>query len=114
MTTRKTFERRDQNRKDVLWHGTVTLADKTIQSCLVSDVSMTGTLIVCEATVNDKDEMMLKVDGLGMFGCQVRWHCNNKIGLELVMGQDLLLKRFEEASADTAPSENDIFAPPSN
>jgi len=114
MTTRDTFERRDQARKDVLWHGTVTLEDQTIHSCLVSDVSMAGTLIVCEAAVNDQDEMMLKVDGLGIFGCQVRWHCNNKIGLELVMGQDLLLKRFNEASTEAVPTENDIFAATSN
>jgi len=114
MTTRKNFDRRDQARKDVLWHGTVTLEDKSIHSCLVSDVSMAGTLIVCEAPIKDQDEMMLKVDGLGMFGCQVRWHCNNKIGLELVMGQDLLLKRFEEVRADTASVETNISIASSN
>ena len=87
---------RQDDRKPVIWSATLTTEDDKVYDCEVRDVSLAGTLITTLAPLVVDSEILLSIDGLGDFAGIVRWSCNENIGLTLMAGPDLLLKKFDE------------------
>lgn len=100
--------RRDE-RKSVMWQATITTVDDKVFDCEVRDVSLAGTHITTLAPLEIDDEVMLTIDGLGDFAGEVRWKCNENIGLILMVGPDLLLKKFDERNPTKAEQSDPLM-----
>ncbi|MCJ9428207.1 PilZ domain-containing protein [Kordiimonas marina] len=109
-----TMEKRRDNRLPVLWHGTLTTEDDRQFPCEVRDVSTAGTLITCETDLSIGDELILTIDGLGEFATEVKWQGSAQLGLAIIAGPDLMLKKFAEGSGaalsekPVAPAEDPL------
>ncbi len=98
-------EKRNDERLPVLWHGTITTEDELSFPCQIMDVSHAGTLISVDANLALGAELVLTVEGIGEFACEIRWVGNSELGLTLIAGPDLLLKKFaEKAGASLSKS----------
>jgi len=100
-------DKRRDNRLPVLWHGMLTTEDDRQFPCEVRDVSLAGTLITCEAALSLGDELILTIDGLGEFATEVKWQGSAQLGLAIIAGPDLMLKKFAEGSG-SALSEKPV------
>ena len=98
--------RRD-DRKPVIWTAKLTTMDDKVFDCEVRDVSLAGTHVTCLAPLSIGDEAMLSIEGLGDFAGEVCWTRDENIGLTLMAGPDLLLKKFDERN----PSESETNDP---
>lgn len=96
-----------EERKPVIWTAKLTTMDDKVFDCEVRDVSLAGTHVTCLAPLTIKDEVMLSIDGLGDFAGEVCWIRNENIGLTLMAGPDLLLKKFDERN----PSKTEVNDP---
>lgn len=94
----QTRDARKDERKPVVWPGTLTLDDDSLHDCQVVDVAFAGTLIETQAPIQKGDEVILTIAELGDFAASVKWAEDNAKGLLLLAGPDLLLKKFSEAS----------------
>ncbi|MBL4838186.1 MAG: PilZ domain-containing protein [Kordiimonadaceae bacterium] len=91
-------DKRNDDRLPVLWTGTLTTEDDKEYSCEVRDISHAGTLISCTAPLKMEDRILLEIEGLGEFAAAVKWQGSAQIGLSILAGPDLLLKKFAEGS----------------
>ena len=92
--------RRIDERLPVMWHGRIVTEDDTVHTCEICDISTAGTLINCQATLDPGQDVILQIDGLGEFAGSIRWASSPQLGLVLMAGPDLALKRFAESSPD--------------
>ncbi|MBB4211376.1 PilZ domain-containing protein [Rhodothalassium salexigens DSM 2132] len=94
-------ERREDDRLDVVWRATLVVGDQTFQGRLV-DVSTAGARIHFDAApaLTTGTEGLLKITELGEFAARVAWIRGIDVGLQMVAGPDLLLKKFAEASGE--------------
>ncbi|WP_417450131.1 PilZ domain-containing protein [Kordiimonas sp.] len=91
-------DKRRDDRLPVLWHGKLTTTDDREFTCQIRDVSLAGTLITCDADVHMGQELLLTIDELGEFACVVKWQGTHGLGLMILAGPDLVLKKFAEGS----------------
>lgn len=90
--------KRHDDRLPVLWHGLLTTDDDREFPCQVRDVSLAGTLISCDAPLKLGERLLLEIDGLGEFAAEVKWQGSEQLGLMILAGPDLALKKFAETS----------------
>ncbi|MFC3052260.1 PilZ domain-containing protein [Kordiimonas pumila] len=90
--------KRQDDRLPVLWRGTLTTENDQAYSCEVRDISLAGTLISCEAPLELGDRILLEIDGLGEFAAEIKWQGSKQLGLMILAGPDLVLKKFAENS----------------
>jgi hypothetical protein len=100
---------RQDARKPVIWKATLTTNDDKVFDCEVRDVSLAGTHVTCLAPLAIKDEVLLTIDGLGDFAGEVCWVRNENIGLTLLVGPDLLLKKFDERNPNKSGSNDPLL-----
>ena len=96
--TEETESRRDQ-RLSVKWQGVLASDDYPDEMpCEVLDISEAGALIRADIKPGLETDLLLTIDGLGEFAGRVRWVGSQEIGLMLLVGSDLDLKKFAEPS----------------
>ena len=106
-------DKRRDDRLPVLWHGKLTTEDDRTFDCEVRDVSLAGTLITCEANVQMGDQLLLTIDKIGEFASVVKWQGSQGLGLMILAGPDLVLKKFAEGAGDQiSDTPRDIGADP--
>lgn len=102
--------RRRDDRLPVTWVSHLDLLDDGVPlPCQVADVSTAGTRVTCDVPdgLTEGDELMLVIEELGEFAAVIAWLKPGSIGLKIMAGPDLLLKRFAEARADRPTSSPD-------
>lgn len=92
------IEKRGDDRLPVIWEGKLTTADNQSFPCEIRDVSLAGALISCDQEFGDDQQLILEIDKLGDFAGVVRWRGSKQLGLFLLAGPDLMLKKFAEAA----------------
>lgn len=92
--------RRIDDRLPVTWKGRIITEDDKEFDCELCDISTAGTLINCSGRIPIGSEIVLQIDELGEFAGRVRWASSPQLGLLLMAGPDLALKRFAEASPE--------------
>lgn len=90
--------KRQDDRLPVLWNGILTTDDDREFPCQVRDVSHAGTLISCDAELQIGERLLLEIDSLGEFAAEVKWQGSEQLGLMILAGPDLVLKKFAETS----------------
>lgn len=100
---------RQDTRKPVIWTAKLTTVDDKVFDCEVRDVSLAGTHVTCLAPLSVKDEVMLSIEGLGDFAGEVCWTRNENIGLTLIAGPDLLLKKFDERNPSGSETKDPLL-----
>lgn len=101
-------DKRRDDRLPVLWHGTLIDEEDNSYPCEIRDVSHAGTLVSCEADIDLGSELILTIENLGEFASVVKWQGSRQLGLMILAGPDLVLKKFAEgsgASLSEAPVE---------
>lgn len=103
-------EKRQDGRLPVLWTGTLTTENDDQYACEVRDVSHAGTLVSCDAELKMGERLLLEIEELGEFAAEVKWQGSEQLGLMILAGPDLVLKRFAEGSGaevSTHPTSSD-------
>lgn len=90
--------KRGDDRLPVLWTGKLTTEDDRSFDCKVRDISLAGTLISTNAAFAMGERLLLEIDELGEFAVEVKWAGTEQIGLLILAGPDLALKKFAEGS----------------
>ncbi len=90
--------KRGDDRLPVLWTGKLTTDDDQVYNCEVRDISLAGTLISTDATVEMGERLLLEIEELGEFAVEVKWSGSEQLGLLILAGSDLELKKFAEGS----------------
>lgn len=98
MTNNNTDNKRGDDRLPVLWTGKLTTDDDREFECKVRDVSLAGTLISTDAELELGERLLLEIDALGEFAVEVKWSGSEQLGLLILAGPDLMLKKFAEGS----------------
>lgn len=107
-------DKRQDDRLPVLWHGTLMTGDDREFPCQIRDVSLAGTLITCDAEVKMGEELLLTIDRIGEFAGVVKWQGSQGLGLMILAGPDLFLKKFAEGAggglseAPNAPTDDPL------
>ncbi len=91
-------ERRNDDRLPVIWKGELVDNDDNSYPCEVRDISWAGTLITCEHDFAMGTELLLLITEIGEFAGKVKWAGSGQLGLYLMAGSDLELKKFAEAA----------------
>lgn len=95
--------KRGDDRLPVLWTGKLTTDDDAVYECKVRDISLAGTLISTDADIDMGERLLLEIDELGEFAVEVKWSGSKQLGLLILAGPDLELKKFAEgAGANTS------------
>ncbi len=94
-------DKRGDNRLPVLWTGKLTTDDDREFECKVRDVSLAGTLISTDADFSLGERLLLEITELGEFAVEVKWAGSEQLGLLILAGPDLELKKFAEGSGAT-------------
>lgn len=89
-------DKRRDGRLPVLWSGTLTTEDDREFPCEVCDISTAGTLISCNAELTLGERLLLEIKELGEFAVEVKWQGSDQLGLLILAGPDLMLKKFAE------------------
>lgn len=103
-------DKRQDGRLPVLWTGTLTTESDAQYACEVRDVSHAGTLVSCDAELEMGERLLLEIEELGEFAAEVKWQGSEQLGLMILAGPDLVLKRFAEsagAEMSTHPTTTD-------
>ena len=95
-----TDERRTDDRLPVLWRGTLIDENDKAYPCEIRDISHAGALATCQRTFEIGTDLLLDIDGLNDFAGRVKWQGTGALGLMLLAGDDLALKRFAERAGD--------------
>jgi|GEM_PF-898917 len=93
-----TDDQRRDDRLPVLWHGTLIDEAEFSYPCEIRDVSHAGTLVTCEQEFPMGTELILMIEDLGEFAGVVKWQGSQQLGLMILAGPDLVLKKFAEGS----------------
>lgn len=102
------MNRRIDERLPVLWRGKLVDENDNEYACEVRDISQAGALVTTSAQLETNAEVLLEIDGLDEFAGRVQWAGSGELGLMLIAGGSLSLKRFAEhsgASISTKPKE---------
>ena len=99
-----TDEKRLDTRLPVLWTGTLTTERDEEYPCEVRDVSHAGTLISTSASIPMGERLLLEIEGLGEFAAEVKWQGSEQLGLLILAGPDLVLKKFAEGAGSGVSS----------
>ncbi len=91
-------DKRQDGRLPVLWTGTLTTEDDREFTCEICDVSHAGTLISCDADLAMGERILLEIKDLGEFAAEVKWQGSEQLGLLILAGPDLVLKKFAETA----------------
>lgn len=91
-------DKRGDDRLPVLWTGKLTTDDDREFECKVRDVSLAGTLISTDAAIDMGERLLLEIEELGEFAVEVKWSGSEQLGLLILAGPDLSLKKFAEGS----------------
>jgi len=91
-------DKRQDGRLPVLWSGTLTTEDDRTFPCEVCDISLAGTLVSCDAELQMGERLLLEIAELGEFAAEVKWLGSAQLGLLILAGPDLVLKKFAESS----------------
>jgi PilZ domain len=91
-------DKRQDGRLPVLWSGILTTEDDREFPCEICDVSHAGTLVSCDADLKLGDRLLLEIKELGEFAAEVKWQGSEQLGLLILAGPDLVLKKFAENS----------------
>lgn len=91
-------DKRNDDRLPVLWTGKLTTDDDETYACEVRDVSLGGTLISTSADLPIGTRVLLEIEELGEFAVEVKWAGTQQLGLLVLAGPDLMLKRFAEGA----------------
>lgn len=107
-----TRERRRDDRLPVMWQGKLVDDQETPYACEVRDISHAGALVSCDQAFPIGTDLLLSIDGLNDFAGRVKWAGSDALGLLLLAGDDLALKRFAEGagsdmSTHPTPPEGD-------
>ena len=103
------MEKRNDSRLPVLWEGSVETENGDTYPCAVRDISQAGALITVAGDFEDEEDLLLTIPGLGEFAGRVKWRGTSDVGLLLIAGPDLELKRYAEASgADLSTTPVDV------
>jgi len=95
--------KRGDDRLPVLWTGKLTTDDDKVFDCKVRDISLAGTLISTDAAIDMGERLLLEIEELGEFAVEVKWSGSEQLGLLILAGPDLELKKFAEgAGGDTS------------
>ncbi|WP_262692847.1 PilZ domain-containing protein [Kordiimonas aestuarii] len=106
-------DKRRDDRLPVLWHGKLTTEDDREFDCQIRDVSLAGTLITCDADIKMGEELLLTIDKIGEFASVVKWQGSQGLGLMILAGPDLVLKKFAEgAGGKVSDSPHDLGTDP--
>ncbi|WP_374764827.1 PilZ domain-containing protein [Yunchengibacter salinarum] len=108
-TSGEDSERRQDTRQEVDWIGTLEDEDGRLYDCHVRDVSLAGVLVAADHAFEPGAELLLSIESLGHFAGRVRWQSATEMGLMLLAGPDLMLKKFTEragAALSHAPDPN--------
>tara|TARA_R110002096_G_scaffold350622_1_gene543875 strand:+ start:270 stop:704 length:435 start_codon:yes stop_codon:yes gene_type:complete len=100
-----TDDKRLDTRLPVLWTGTLTTEDDTEYPCEVRDISLAGTLISTSANIPMGERILLEIKGLGEFAAEVKWQGSAQLGLLILAGPDLVLKKFAEGAGASVSDE---------
>lgn len=100
-----TENRRGDDRLPVLWAARLVDENDTEYACQIRDVSLAGALITSQQSHPVGTHLLLVIDGLGDYASSVRWAGNDSLGLMLLAGDDLALKRFAERSGSTVSTK---------
>jgi hypothetical protein len=100
-------DKRGDDRLPVLWTGKLTTDDDREYECHVRDISLAGTLISTNAKVELGERLLLEIEKLGEFAVEVKWSGSKQLGLLILAGPDLMLKKFAEG-AGSEPSERPV------
>ncbi|WP_262693194.1 PilZ domain-containing protein [Kordiimonas aquimaris] len=98
MTENTADNKRGDDRLPVLWTGRLTTDDDKEFTCKVRDVSLAGTLISTDASLELGERLLLEIDELGEFAVEVKWSGSDQLGLLILAGPDLMLKKFAEGA----------------
>jgi len=97
--------KRQDGRLPVLWNGVLTTEDDREYPCQVRDISLAGTLISCDTPLKLGERLLLEIKELGEFAAEVKWQGSQQLGLLILAGPDLVLKKFAEgAGAEVSQS----------
>ncbi len=91
-------DKRGDDRLPVLWTGKLTTDDDREFECKVRDISLAGTLISTNAVIDMGERLLLEIEELGEFAVEVKWSGSEQLGLLILAGPDLELKKFAEGS----------------
>ncbi len=97
-------DKRKDDRLAVRWQGVLS-GDNGLEDipCDVVDISEAGALVRADVTPPMDADLLLTIDGLGDFAGRVKWVGNKSVGLMLLAGSDLDLKKFAvKAGAETS------------
>ncbi len=100
--------KRGDDRLPVLWTGKLTTDDDQVFDCKVRDISLAGTLISTDAVIDMGERLLLEIEELGEFAVEVKWSGSEQLGLLILAGPDLELKKFAEG-AGAATSEKPVI-----
>lgn len=102
-------DKRRDDRLPVLWHGVLIDEQDKEYSCEIRDVSLAGTLVTCDTEFPMDTELMLVIEELGEFAGVVKWQGSQQLGLMILAGPDLVLKKFAEGSgAELSKKPSDL------
>lgn len=93
-----TTDKRGDDRLPVLWTGRLTTDDDQEFPCKIRDVSLAGTLVSTDASIPMGERLLLEIDELGEFAVEVKWSGSEQLGLLILAGPDLALKKFAEGA----------------
>ncbi|NVJ98817.1 MAG: PilZ domain-containing protein [Alphaproteobacteria bacterium] len=91
-------DKRRDDRLPVLWHGTLVDENDNSYPCEIRDISHAGTLVSCETELPLGTELILTIEELGEFAGIVKWQGSQQLGLMILAGPDLVLKKFAEGA----------------
>lgn len=99
--------RRADDRLPVKWAATLTTEDDAAYAASVHDVSYAGMLVRANCHLREGESLLISIEGLGEFACKVRWVGSEDLGLMVLGGDDLMLKKFAE-HAGAAVSDHPV------
>ena len=103
MTELNDSNRRIDDRLPVRWTATLTDENDKSYDAEIRDISTAGALISCGQDFEIGTDLFLEIQELGEFAGRVCWQGSGSMGLILLVGADLALKKFAEmAGADVS------------
>ena len=89
-------DRRHDLRMNVSWPARIISINDQIWPCDILDVALAGTHIACAGPFALGEELILDIPNLGEFAARVQWQHEDRYGLTLLLGPDLLLRHYAE------------------
>ncbi len=98
-------DKRCDSRLPVLWSGKITDENNNVHTCDIRDISNGGMMVSCDEQFQIGSSLLLEVENLGEFAGEVRWHSSESLGIFLMAGPHLMLKKFAETAGSDISSK---------